>query len=399
MPARFLTDPAEAGRAPDIVVAGGGIVGLATAFFLSRAGLRPLVIERLPALAMLASRRSGEGVRAQWELPSNIELARASIDIYAGFEALTGHTAGYRPIGYLYGSRTEAGAGRLAARVDRQREAGLDDVEWLTPEAARDRVPTLSPEVTGAAFRAGDGVIDIGSIITGYLAGMNADIVTDCDLLHIRERVGGVTLETNRGAIDTGSLVLANAVRCPGILASLGVALKLRLSRSAIQYVTLDRVPADHPAVVDADLGSFWRPDTNGARMTASFRSTLFLDRLTDDPPVGADYLQHAIRTVSPLTPFWGERAAEISGGHLRSGSLLVTADGGPLVGRLTGHDRIFVNTGYGGHGVMMSPEAARLLADEATGGAASRWSPARFDDGFMPPAEPMTVNLASNRD
>ncbi|WP_138468749.1 FAD-binding oxidoreductase [Poseidonocella sp. HB161398] len=398
MPAHFLSDPGELARAPEIVVVGGGVAGLASAFFLSQAGLRPLVIERLPALAMLASRRSGEGVRAQWETPSMIAAARASIGLYAGFAELTGRPSGYRPIGYLYGSRTAAGAARLKARVARQQAAGLGDVAFLDGEAARRLVPTLAPGTTGAAFRAGDGVVDIAEIVAGYLQAMEADILTGTDLLHLRARPDGVSLTTTKGAIDAGRAVLATATRTTGLLASLGAALPLRLARSTIQYVELPGVPAEHPAVVDADLGSFWRPDRGGARMTASFRSTLFLDRFTDDPQADPDYLAHAIASVAPLVPFWGERASGIAGGHLRSGSLLVTGDGAPVIGALPGQPAVLLNTGYGGHGIMMSPEGARMLAAEAAGGPPGPFSPSRFAEGPGLPPEPMTVNLATDQ-
>lgn len=396
MAARFISDPAE--LTPDVVVVGGGVAGLASAFFLSRAGLRPLVIERLPALAMLASRRSGEGVRAQWETPAMIAAARASIDTYARFEELTGHSSGYRPIGYLYGARSEAGAARLQKRVARQQAAGLD-VSYLDGGAARELCPTLAPDVAGAAFRQGDGVVDIAAIVAGYLDAMEADILTATDVLHLRARPDGVSLTTSAGRVDTGAVVLATATRTTGLLASLDAALPLRLARSTIQYVELEGVPRDHPAVVDADLGSFWRPDDGGARMTASFRSTLFLDRFTDEPQTDPDYLAHALRTVAPLVPFWGQRASAITGGHLRTGALLVTGDGMPVIGSLPGQASVYLNTGYGGHGIMMTPEGSRLLAAEIAGGPPGPFNPSRFTDGSSLVPEPMTVNLASDQE
>lgn len=400
MPARFHPDLDALPRRPDVVIAGGGIAGLATAFFLSQAGVRPLLLERLPALAMLATRRSGEGVRAQWENPANIAAARASIDVYADFEALTGRSAGYRPIGYLYASRTEEGAKRLEARAGRQRAAGLDDIAHLTGAALREAAPMLAPDATGGIFRQRDGVVEVDAIIAGYLDAMEADIVTDAGLLYIRPGARGVALRTTAGAIETDALVIAAAVRLPGLLMGLDAALPLRLARSAVQYVTLEGIDPAHPAVVDIDLASFWRPDRDGARLTAAFRTSPFLDTFADDPPVGPDYLSHALQSVAPLTPFFGDRSHMIAGGHLRTGSLLVTGDGAPLVGALPDRERIFLNTGYGGHGIMMSPEGGRLLAAELTGSApvANPFRPDRFAAGApAPPPEPMAANLASD--
>ncbi|SDI31449.1 NAD(P)/FAD-dependent oxidoreductase [Alloyangia pacifica] len=397
MPARFLHSLSDVPDHPDVTIVGGGIAGLATAWALSQRGLRPLLIERLPALAMLASRRSGEGVRAQWEHRGSIALARPSIEFYRDFATHTGQDAGYRPVGYLYASRSAAGAELLRDRVRRQQAAGLDDVAFLQPDALRAQVPSLAEDVVGGAFRAADGVVEIDRIIAGYLASMEADILLGCDLLVVRPGNQSVTLRTTLGEIHTGQIVLATAARLPGLMVGLNQSLPLRLSRSAIQYVTLDGIDPQHPATIDADLGSFWRPDHGGARMTASFRSTLFLDSFTDDPPVDPDYLAQAIATVAPLVPFWGHRSHEIRGGHIRSGSLLVTGDGLPLIGALPETPRVILNTGYGGHGVMMSPAGAARTAGIVLGDAPDpHTDPARFaDPDNPPPAEPMTVNLA----
>lgn len=397
MAASFLADISALPRRPEVTVIGGGIAGLATTFFLSRHGIRPLLVERLPALSMLASRRSGEGVRAQWEKRENIDIARASIAFYRDFAEVTGVSAGYRPLGYLYGARSAAGAARLRARVERQKAAGLDDVRYLTPSEMHALTPTLAEDVTGGAVRQADGVIEVDRVIEGYLKMMQADILVAADLQAIIPGPGGITLTINGETLETGHAILCTAARLPAQLQALGIALPLRLARSTIQYLQLDAVPPDHPAMVDADLGSFWRPHAGGARMTASFRSTLFLDRFTDDPEIAPDYLRSAIDSVAPLVPFWRAHQHEIRGGHLRSGSLLVTGDGGPLIGALPGQPRLWVNSGYGGHGLMASPEGARRLAAMVAGAAPDiPFAPERFLNGTPIVPEPMTVNLAS---
>lgn len=183
------------------------------------------------------------------------------------------------------------------------------------------------------------------------------------------------------------------------MLEALGISLPLRLSRSTIQYVEVEGIPAGHTAVMDADLGSFWRVDTGGARMTASFRTTLLLDQFTDDPAVDPDYLKVAIETVSPMIPMWKDLAPKITGGHVRTGSLLVSGDGGPLIGPVDGFEDLYLNTAYGGHGLMAAPEGARTLVGMMTGGPSGDFLPSRFSDGaagLVP--EPMTVNLLSDQ-
>ena len=58
----------------DAIIIGGGIAGTAAAFFLARAGLRPLIVERRPALASLTTAHSMEAFHAQWIEPENMAL-------------------------------------------------------------------------------------------------------------------------------------------------------------------------------------------------------------------------------------------------------------------------------------------------------------------------------------
>lgn len=401
MPIRFHADLAAIPRKPDVAIVGSGVAGLAAAFFLARAGLRPLLIERLPAPASLTSRRSGEGVRAQWELPHNIEIARNSIAILRDFETYTGRTAGYRPNGYLYASRTADGSAALAARVARQREAGLDDLEVYEGDAIARRFPTIAADARYAVFRAGDGVVSVTDVIAGYLAATEGDMLLDTQCHGVSETADGVVLETSRGRVAAGSAVLASGARLPADLAAIGFDAGLKVARSTLQFVVVDGVPPDHPGVIDTDLGSFWRPNADGARMTASFKSTLFLDAFTDDPQPDADYLRHALATVTSLVPFWRGLAPKIRDSHLRNGSFAVSADGAPLIGRVPGYRHLYVDGGYAGHGIMASPDGGRRLAEIVASGAAKAddpFSPSRFLDGKRPKQEPMTLNVNDAR-
>jgi sarcosine oxidase subunit beta len=62
-----------------VVLVGGGIVGLFTAYHLARAGAGPILVLERGFLSSGASGRNGGGVRQQWETPSTIRLAREAV--------------------------------------------------------------------------------------------------------------------------------------------------------------------------------------------------------------------------------------------------------------------------------------------------------------------------------
>src|SRR5262245_44053175 len=156
-----VVTPAEAPRTADLVIVGGGIVGAATAFFASRAGLRSVVvIERRSGLATLTTTRSLEAFRAQFEDPEDIAMMRESIGVFERFAEvidIPGYEISLHQQGYLFVSQAEDGEAIVRARVEKQLASGLTDVELLAGAEARRRFPFLAPDVRAAAFRQRDG--------------------------------------------------------------------------------------------------------------------------------------------------------------------------------------------------------------------------------------------------
>ena len=74
----------------DAVVIGGGIIGVATAFWLSRAGLDTIVVEMRDGLSTLTTTASIESFRAQFTEPAMAQLARESIAVWDNFAEVTG---------------------------------------------------------------------------------------------------------------------------------------------------------------------------------------------------------------------------------------------------------------------------------------------------------------------
>ena len=74
----------------DAVVIGGGIVGTATAFWLSKAGLDVVLLEMRDGLSTLTTPASAECFRAQFAEPAMAELAIPSIGMFERFDEVIG---------------------------------------------------------------------------------------------------------------------------------------------------------------------------------------------------------------------------------------------------------------------------------------------------------------------
>lgn len=278
-----------------------------------------------------------------------------------------------------------------------QRAAGLDDLEFLEGPALRARAPLIAPDAKAAAYRARDGVVSIDRIVARYTAAMTVDMLLDTAVQSIEPGRAGVVVHTTRGPLAAGTIVVAAGAKSIGLLAGFPHAPCMRTARASIVRVQVEGIPIDHPTTIDVDVGSFWRPDEGGARLTASFAGTLFVPDGTDDPQPEPDYLDRALATAMPLTPRWPEWSARLLDSHVPTGTYAVTGDGAPVIGPVAAAPGVYLNGGYGGHGIMMSPGGGRRLAAMVAAGRhdpANPFAAERFSDGRPLPPEPMTTHL-----
>src|SRR5262245_3947526 len=97
-----------------VIICGGGVIGCAIAYFLSRLGARPIVVER-HAVAGSASGKSGGFLAYDWCRGSALDaLARRSFDLHAELADSLGNPWGYRRLetysGHAVANDSERGA-------------------------------------------------------------------------------------------------------------------------------------------------------------------------------------------------------------------------------------------------------------------------------------------------
>src|SRR5437016_12659433 len=106
-----------------VVICGGGVIGAAIAYFLTRRGVRPIVVERT-GIACAASGKSGGFLALDWCDGTPLQsLARRSFALHAALAEQIGEDWGYR--------RLTTYAGLAADRASRRR-GGAYELAWLS---------------------------------------------------------------------------------------------------------------------------------------------------------------------------------------------------------------------------------------------------------------------------
>ncbi|MCX6028067.1 MAG: FAD-binding oxidoreductase [Chloroflexi bacterium] len=375
----------------DAVVIGGGIVGVATAFWLSRAGLDTVLLEMRSDLSSLTSAQSIESFRAQFTEPAMSELAQESIRIHENFAEIIGipdYDIALRHTGYLFVTDDPGKVDSLKAAVAKHHTLGVTDSEFLNAAEIHARFPYISERAVAATFRQRDGQFSSHAVTQGFAKGSTARFLLNTRVTGIRQDAQGVAaVETPHGAIATRLVVNAAGPFAGVVGRMVGLDLPLQpMRRQKVYIAPKPQIPQDAPLVIDIGSDAYWRPETGGA-----FIAWVDPDDRVREPsehlPTDWDFPATVLDKLIPLTPFWETVCDTLkrSDVMLSAGQYVYTPDDQPLIGPLPDVPGFYLNCGYWA-GVMLGAAAGRRVADLATGVLAPQQNalrPTRYAEGI----------------
>lgn len=357
-----------------MLIAGGGIAGLAIAWRLSCQGVTVEVVERgicgrgasWAAAGMLAP-----GGELAGETDELAKLAHESRALWPQFAAEIERAAG-RPVGFR-----EAGS-LVVAETDEQAEAlrarGNGSGEWLPRDALLRREPLLSPDLTGAVYFPADAQVDNRAICEALHAALCAKGVVvreNCEVRSIlSERGEAKALLTDCGAMEADKFVLACGAWLDLISAS-------DFDLPPVRPVKGQMMAYMPPAGIRLPNTLLWAADV----YLVPRAGRLLVGATVEDAGFDASIelqacakLMHAAAQVIPSLAEW--RLAEVWTG-LRPH----TPDDAPVLGA-TSLSRLYIAGGQFRNGILFAPAVADKMAGIIQGQkteVAAAFSPLRF--------------------
>lgn len=358
-------------RGFDVVVVGGGVVGLSCAWRAAQRGARVAVLERgqpgegatRVAAGMLAP--VGELTFGEPEL---LELTLAAARLYPEFvaelEAATGETTGYERIGALHVALDRDEAAQLRRVHDLQRSLELE-AEWLPPRRCRELEPGLTPSFHGGVFAPGEAAVDpraLTQVLLAALAGTDVEVRTGVEVvdgIFDGERLAGVRL-ADGDEIDAGAVILATGAWSgatewlpedarPPVRPVKGQVLELRAR---------ERPGADAAEPVARHILSSERvylvPRADGRLIVGAT-----VEEMGFDTAVTAGGVHELLREAYRLLPDVAEMELFGATAGLRPG----TPNNLPLVGP-GAIDGLVLATGHFRNGILLAPLAAQAVAE-----------------------------------
>lgn len=417
----------------DLVVIGGGVIGVCTALFAARSGLRAVLVEKGRIAGEQSSRNWG-WIRQQGRDPDELPIMVEAAQHWRDLSAQTDVDIGLRHGGVTYIAKNDAKLEAYVAWLPHAHANGIDsrmlsraEVAAMLPQATRDWPGAL---YTASDMRA-EPLLAVPALAR-LAAREGVTVIESCAARGIETQAGSVgAVVTERGTIKTGSVVLAGGAWSSLFLRNAGVNLPQLSVRSSV--VAVDAAPMAYAGGAALDgvafrsrldggytlangnfsefflssdafrhFTKFWthlrtdlfgtrilpaapngHPDgwTTGRRWTLDQPSPFEAMRVLNPKP-NVRILRKVVRDFAVLFPDLGPVRPKATW----AGMIDTLPDLVPVVDRVAAIDGMIVATGMSGHGFGIGPAIGRVVADLVTGGDVghdlTRFRFDRFSDG-----------------
>lgn len=419
MPAPLTLVPSsnDLPQSADAVVIGAGIVGVFTAYYLAKRGLKVALVEKGHVGAEQSSRNWG-WCRQQNRDARELPMATKSLDLWERFAAETGEDTGFRRCGLLYLSNSEVEIAGWARWRDFAKTVGVT-THMLNSAEAAERGKATGRAWKGGVFSPTDGTADPANAapaVARAIMKLGSSVHQNCAARGIEMEGGKLSaVVTEHGTIRTKVAILSGGAWASSFCRQLGIRFPQASIRSSILSVGpnqdqgQDNLPdALHTAHVSVTrrgdgghtLAISGRgrvdPTAQNLRFAAQFLP-MFMRRWRSLSPGGLEGIRSGheslkkwrldrrtpmeeMRILDPAVDrntikLTHERAMELLPDLKRrpvtaawAGYIDSTPDGVPAIGETTAVPGLVLAAGFSGHGFGIGPGAGHLIADIITG-------------------------------
>lgn len=434
-----LTPPDSIPDTADVVIIGGGIVGVSTAWFLARQGVDVVLCEK----GYIAGEQSGRNwgwVRQQGRDPRELPMMIESIRIFSELENEIGESVGFEKGGCLFTANTEKDMQGFHDWLETAKDYELD-TRVVDATVLSGLVEGATPNWHGAMYTPSDGRAEphkTTPAIARAAVRAGATILTSCAVRGIESTAGTVSsVVTEHGPIRTSVVLCAAGAWTSLFCRSMGISVpQLKVRGTVARTAPAEKILNGN--VFDDRIGIRRRDDggytvAHGSVLDhgitpSTFRFAFkFLPALMQEIKVlrlrfGKDFVDELAMpstwALDELSPFEKNRvlnpepSKRVLNGIRRNlyevfprlagveiveawaGMVETSPDVVPMIGEVGDVKGFHIATGFSGHGFGIGPGAGKALAAMLTGNDSSidlePFRLSRFFDGS--PIRPMTT-------
>ena len=369
----------------DILIIGGGVIGLALARELRLKTFERVTILEKNQFCGIESSNAAAGMLAPQAEADRaddfFDLCRESRDLYSNFaEKLldeTGVDIELDQNGTLYAAFTENDLGEIRRRYEWQKKADLD-VEYLSAEEARRAEAFISPDVRGALFFPNDWQVENRKLLAALkkFAELN-EIQTIKNtriqsLLTENGKVIGAATENQN--FHAGTVILTTGAWTSLIKISENTFSSAKIKPIRGQMLSFKTAKRLFAKVIYSPRG-YIVPRFDGRILVGATVEDVGFDKSVTNS--GIEILREKAFEIAP-------NLVNLEIAESWAGLRPFAADGLPIMGGFPEIENLFVAAGHYRNGILLAPLTAQILADRIVENVESRYfdffSPRRFD-------------------
>ncbi|MBT8433168.1 MAG: FAD-dependent oxidoreductase [Gammaproteobacteria bacterium] len=354
-----------------VVIVGGGAIGLSVAYHLAHLGLKDVLLLERDQLTSGTSWHAA-GIVGPLRASMNLtRLARYALELFTTLEAETGQATGYLQTGGVWLAQNNA------RMIELQRIKAIGDrsnlaTQILSAAEIQQRLPTLhTDDLAGGLWVDQDGQVNPVDLCMAYARGARALGV------EIREHSRVTDIETRGGTVVAVRLADDTRIKCNKLVLCAGAWTRQLAAMAGIEiplavcehmYIVTDAVeelPVPFPIVRDLDAGIYLKGD-NGKLVLGAFeanpkpwspgqRDAGFL--MFDED---WDHIQPIIEAGINRAPVIAEQGIT----HFMNGPESFTPDTRQVMGEVPGCKNLFVAAGFNSIGIMSSAGVGKVMAE-----------------------------------
>ncbi len=348
----------------DVVIIGGGIIGLSMAYFLAKEGVDVCIVER-KNIGLESSGRCGGGIGQSHREEPDLPIAKYSVEMWKLISAEMDIDIEYRQHSNLRLMMNENHAAKLKAMVEREKAGGLD-VRLLDHAETKSLAPFVTDVYLGSVLSPTDGSAE--PYLSCYALAqaskrLGAVIYENREVTGFQINHGiAQAIQTKQGPISGKYIVIAAGCGSAAFGRILGINIPIESKRSHL--LVTERLPRFISPFLSTDLYGYFRQTLSGNVMIGyPARPIIQPDRRVtyEAVTIGA---QRAItmipklKTVSLIRSFTGYTEW--------------TPDYLPLAGRVKNIEGLYIAAGFCGLGFAVGPGFGKLMAELITSGEPS---------------------------
>ena len=363
----------------DVIIVGAGVIGCAIAYFLSKEGMKVVVVEK-DGLGDHASGTAPGIVSPLTLAPEGVipPLARRSFQmhkvLYQQLKEESGIDYYFRESAHMRLAFTEAEAAELRLRVNLGQKQGFK-LRWLDKDDVRNLESRVSAEVVGAAH-CEEGEVESYRLVLALVQAAEkngAEIRSGQVIGLIRNGARATAVKLSSRDIPCEHIVLAMGPWAGTASSWLSVPVPVRPLRGQAQWIRMPGLPFVHRLTRSGGYLITLTKRDGLTYLGSTHEEAGFDDQPTEE---GMDYI---LRGVLTMVPSLVEAELVRRTACLRP----LSADELPIIGKVPGWDNVYLATGHGTEGISLSTVTACIMTDLIVKGYTSisiePFAPGRF--------------------